>query len=320
MDRNDAPDRSRPRPAAAEPVYNIKAMAQRTGVPADTVRAWERRYGIPRPERTPGGQRLYSERDLAVISWLRERTEEGMTISQAISLLEAVGAERIAAAPASEVAAGPRPPAAIASDLIAAFARYDQAAAEQYVQEAIALFGVETTFLHVIRPALVEIGERWHRAEVTATVEHFATEFVTRKLAGLIGMYDSRHAPWTVVIGCAANERHEVGALLLALFMVRQGWRVLYLGADVPIADLLSTVRRVQPDMVCLSAMGAEAAANIAQVGNALHELEEPRPIFAFGGQIFNLVPELRASVPGVFLGEDAAQAVNTARTLLIAR
>src|SRR6266496_5321990 len=69
------------------PVFNTKAVARETGVPADTFRAWERRYGMPRPQRTAGGHRLYSERDIAIIRWLRDRTEEGMNISHAVLLL-----------------------------------------------------------------------------------------------------------------------------------------------------------------------------------------------------------------------------------------
>src|SRR3954471_22159999 len=72
---------------SAEPIYNTRAVVQRTSVPADTFRAWERRYGVPVPIRTPGNQRLYSERDIATIAWLRDQTSEGMTISQAVALL-----------------------------------------------------------------------------------------------------------------------------------------------------------------------------------------------------------------------------------------
>src|SRR3954471_24902424 len=69
------------------PVFNTKAVAYETGVPADTFRAWERRYGMPRPQRTAGGHRLYSERDIAIIRWLRDRTDAGVNISYAVLLL-----------------------------------------------------------------------------------------------------------------------------------------------------------------------------------------------------------------------------------------
>src|SRR3712207_3606306 len=73
---------------SSEPRYNTKVVVRETGVPADTFRAWERRYGVPMPHRTPAGQRLYSDRDIAIVHWLRDRTAEGMTISQAVHLLE----------------------------------------------------------------------------------------------------------------------------------------------------------------------------------------------------------------------------------------
>ena len=80
---------------SAAPVFNTKAVALETEVPPDTFRAWERRYGVPRPQRTAGGHRLYSERDIAIIRWLRDRTAEGMNISHAVMLLGSVLEEEI---------------------------------------------------------------------------------------------------------------------------------------------------------------------------------------------------------------------------------
>lgn len=307
---------------ATEPVYNVKAMVQRTGIPADTVRAWERRYGVPRPHRTPGGQRAYSERDIATIVWLRGRTEEGITISQAVSLLRTVGEERAMppAPESSRASTGPRSPDVVMHDLLEAFLRYDQTAADALVGEAFVLVGVENVFLKVIHPALVAVGEMWHRAEIPTTVEHFASQFTKRKLLGLISMYDNHHSPWKIVIGCAPHEYHEIGSLMLSLFMLRQGWQVLYLGPDVPVDDLIRTVAAVQPDMVCMSASGLEAVVGVVHIGEAIAALDAAaRPVFAYGGSIFNALPELRARVPGIFLGENAAHAVDAARALLVA-
>ena len=72
-------------PASQTPAYNLKVVLKETGIAADTLRAWERRYGIPRPERTPGGHRLYSQRDVHVIKWLMARQAEGLTISRAVN-------------------------------------------------------------------------------------------------------------------------------------------------------------------------------------------------------------------------------------------
>ena len=69
------------------PLYNTKAVVQQTGVPAPTLRAWERRYAILSPERANNAYRLYSERDIAMIRWLKVHVESGMSISHAIALL-----------------------------------------------------------------------------------------------------------------------------------------------------------------------------------------------------------------------------------------
>ena len=66
------------------PTYNLKAVIKEIGLTADTLRAWERRYGLPMPQRTRGGHRLYSERDIHVIKWLRRQQSDGLAISRAI--------------------------------------------------------------------------------------------------------------------------------------------------------------------------------------------------------------------------------------------
>src|SRR5574342_864696 len=68
------------------PAYNLKVVLKETGLTADTLRAWERRYGLPVPERTPGGHRLYSQRDIETIKWLMKRQAEGLSISRAVDL------------------------------------------------------------------------------------------------------------------------------------------------------------------------------------------------------------------------------------------
>src|SRR5512138_2685637 len=71
-------------PLSQIPIYNLKAVLKETGIAADTLRAWERRYGVPMPQRTPGGHRLYSQRDIHLIKWLLARQAEGLSISRAV--------------------------------------------------------------------------------------------------------------------------------------------------------------------------------------------------------------------------------------------
>lgn len=300
----------------AEPIYNIKAVVQRTGIPADTVRAWERRYGVPRPRRTPTGRRLYSERDIAVIRWLRERTAAGMTISQAIQQLHSLGDEAPVAPPA-EADPHPRNFATLAEDLLAALLAFDEAAANATTEEAFALYRVEEVCVQVFGPPLMEIGERWHRHEASIAQEHFASHFIQRRLMTLLQAYAPAVSRGAIVTACAPDELHELGILMLSVFLVRRAWQVVYLGANVPIPDLIQTVVLLQPALVCLSATNPRTAQTLRDAAAAIGRLPATPPPVVFGGGPFNADPALRAAVPGHYLGADAREAVVRIEQLL---
>ena len=301
---------------ATEPLYNIKAVVQKTGVPADTVRAWERRYGVPLPKRTETGRRLYSDYDVASIHWLRERTLAGMTISQAIHQLRMLGDEAFAEGP-PERDRGPRNPAILAADLLDALLAFDEQRASAIVSESFALYRVEDVCLGVFSPVLTGVGERWRRQEATVAQEHFASYFMQRQLAILLQAYAPATARGTIVVSCAPEELHEFGVLMLSVFLVRRAWRIIYLGANVPIADLVQTVVSLQPALVCLSASSPRTAQALSAAAVAIAQLPGPRPLFTFGGLPFIADEALRAQVPGHYLGADAQAGADRVEELL---
>src|SRR5215213_8623156 len=296
------------------PVFNTKAVARETGVPADTFRAWERRYGMPRPQRTPGGHRLYSERDIAIIRWLRDRTDEGVNISHAVLLLTNTLDMAAITVPAGNDEA--RALGQLINEIVQALMHFDSPQADQILSEAFSIYPFEQVLLELVQPAMVDIGERWHRGEINVAIEHFATQFVRRKLAGLLSIFEGSAHRAIVVVGCAPGELHDLGALLSALFLVRRSWHVIYLGPQVPLFDLLETIRSIKPFLVCLSASTMETALELLPVARGLTEAY-PQVHFGYGGRIFNLSPELRNSMPGIFLGQDARELVATAGKLL---
>jgi methanogenic corrinoid protein MtbC1 len=301
---------------ADEPIYNIKAVVQKTGIPADTVRAWERRYGVPLPRRTETGRRLYSEQDVAAIRWLRERTASGMTISQAIQQLRSLGEAAYAEA-VPERDYGPRNPEALAGELLEALLDFDEQAANAVVEEAFALYRVEEVCQQIFSPVLVEVGERWHRQQATVGQEHFASHFILRRLTSLFQVYAPVSGRGTILAACAPDELHELGILMLAVFLVRRAWHVVYLGANVPLADLLRTIEQVHPDMVCLSASNDRTAHQLVGAVSAVAHLPSPRPLVAFGGSPFNRNQELRERIEGIFLGSNPQEAVERIEQLL---
>ncbi len=299
-----------------EPLYNIKVVVQKTGVPADTVRAWERRYGVPQPRRTETGRRLYSERDITAIRWLRERTIAGMTISQAILQLRSLDDNAFSEAVALENS-GPRDPAALVEELLAALLGFDESTANVLVGEAFTLYRVEDVCLQIFSPVLVEIGERWHRKEATVAQEHFASHFIQRRLTGLLQAYTPTAGRGRIVTACAPDELHELGILMVSVFLVRRAWQIIYLGANVPIADLVQTAARLQPALICLSAMNPRTAHTLITAVDAIGQLPAPRPLIAFGGGPFNTDLALREQVGGYFMGTNAHEGVMRIEQLL---
>jgi DNA-binding transcriptional MerR regulator len=312
----------------SDPVYNTRAVVQRTGVPADTFRAWERRYGLPRPSRTAGNQRLYSERDVATIGWLRDRTKEGLTISQAVALFRSEEESTLPPPVAEAIAPGERGahralPAvhvdrlgAYRDEIVEALVAFDAARADRSVEEAIALLPVEDVCLHVLQAVLVEIGERWVRGEVGISAEHYASHFVMRKLGTLFNLSRPEAGRGPLVAACLEGELHEVGLLLTCLFLSRRGYHIVYLGANLPLADLLQTVERIRPALVLLSTSTWQGAQELIAASHELGRIGQTqghrvgRPMVGFGGNVFVHDPDLREKVHGVFLGRNADEAI----------
>ncbi|MEA2512034.1 MAG: MerR family transcriptional regulator, light-induced transcriptional regulator [Thermomicrobiales bacterium] len=312
----------------SEPVYNTRAVVQRTGVPADTFRAWERRYGLPVPARTAGNQRLYSERDIAVICWLRDQTRAGVTISQAVALFgvehgdtSGDDADGLSTAHGSWDGSEPATEAdgrlgEFRDQIIKALVKFDAATADRAVEEALALVAVDDVCLHVLEAALVEVGDRWRRGEVGTGSEHFASCFVMRKFAALFNLSQPQYGRGPIVAACVEGELHEIGLLLTSLFLSRHGFRVVYLGANLPLCDLLTVVREVRPMLVMLSAATETAVEKlnvaIATLRGAVVERKglTPAPMIGFGGRIFVDRPELRDEIDALFLGVNARETI----------
>jgi methanogenic corrinoid protein MtbC1 len=229
------------------PSLNIAALTRRTGVPADTIRKWEQRYGVLRPERTPGGQRRYSELDVARVEWLKARLAEGYRIGEAASLLGFGGAV-------------PTTAQELRKSIVEATRANDVDALTQLVNQSLALHPLEDAFVTVLGPALVEIGELWEAGDVTVAQEHLASGTIRASVQRLLA--DARAGIRGVaVLACAPEERHEIGLLMLGVLLRAHGWQVAYLGADTPTDDAAKLAQRLDASLLCFSASNGERAA-----------------------------------------------------------
>lgn len=277
--------------------YTVNEVEERTGVPATTLRQWERRYGLPMPERSDSGYRLYGDHDLGDIRAMKAHVDDGVPASRAAEMVK----ER------ARPLAGPRPVAALRADLVAALVELDDERSDRVLSEAHALHTVEAVVLDLLGPAMTDLGILWHEGKIATTTEHFASSYVNGRLRALLALAGGQRVGPGVIVACAPLDQHELGALMLAVMLRRNGYQVYFVGANTPVEDLAVMARELQPFAVMISASSTDS---IHQLVAKRHHLEGIAPVLALGGYGFNSAPELAARVGGQYLGASVPEAL----------
>jgi DNA-binding transcriptional MerR regulator len=305
------------------PTYNLKAVQKETGLTADVLRAWERRYKLPQPHRTAGGHRLYSEYDIQILKWLHARQVEGLSISHAVELWkETIEAGQdplakypLASPPAQHIPTQDTRTEILRQQWLDATLAFDSLNADEVLNQAFAIYPIETVCTEILQQGISEIGALWLLDEASVQQEHFATAQAYRRLETLISATPQPIRRQTILLGCPPGEQHTFSLLLLNLFLRRQGLKVVYLGADIPTDQMSETTRTIQPDLIVLAAQQLSTAATLRSALLTLRGLGIP---LAFGGLIFNRVPDLRQHIPAHFLGNTLDAAVQMIERLLV--
>ena len=309
------------------PAFNLKVVLQETNIAADTLRAWERRYGLPMPERTEGGHRLYSQYDIETIKWLLARQAEGLSISRAVDLWnEQIGSDidPLAGFTPSTLSTLSTTPAiytspdtnldSLRAQWIQACLNFSEANAEQILNQAFSIFPVEAVCMEVLQRGLAEFGGLWYDNRASVQQEHFASGLAMRRLDALLSGSPAPTRNQTVLVGCPSNEWHTFTPLHLALLLRRRGLNVIHLGANVPAEQFEETVTAVHASMVILVAQTLTTAAALQLTAQALSNLKVP---VGYGGRIFNLHPDLAEYIPGYYLGDSLTASLKTVDVLL---
>ena len=308
------------------PTYNLKVVIQETGLKPDTLRAWERRYGLPNPKRTAGGHRLYSQYDIEMIKWLIERQNEGLRINHAVELwrnFEETGQDPLQAMPSPEQPKQTATPVVLSGvtlneireKWVAACFAFDEASAENLLAQAFARYPLETVCMEVLQKGLSAVGELWYSGESTVQQEHFASALAIRRLNALLAAAPPPSRRGKILAACPPGEEHIFPLLLITLFFRLRGWDVVYLGANVPLNKLNDAIQTSKPDLFISTAQQLYTAANLYEVAQFLQSEHIP---LAYGGLVFNLLPSLRDRVPGYFLGESLDGIVQTIEHILV--
>ena len=277
--------------------YTVNEVEERTGVPAATLRQWERRYGFPLPERSESGYRLYGDDDLRHIRAMKQHIDDGVPASRAAAMVRGAG----------DLERGPRPLEALRGALVEALVALDEERADRVVGEAHALHPLEDVVLDLFRSTMLELGERWHAGTIATTTEHFASNYIQGRLRQLMSIAGNSRNGQRVIVACAPYDQHEIGAMMLSVMLRREGYHVLYVGANTPVADLACMARAVHPVAVMVSASSLES---FQQLHDQRELLQGMAPVVAFGGNGFNEDPRRAELLGGVYLGDDVPQAL----------
>jgi MerR family transcriptional regulator, light-induced transcriptional regulator len=304
-----------------DPKYTIKNVSVETGIRPVTLRAWERRHEVLTPHRSDNRYRLYSDKDIAILRWLKSQVDNGVSISSAVSEFRSMTVQdawpdAIPSAPNRQASTNNIPPAVYSVKLTAALKKHDETTAAELLREAQTGFDLITIFSELIIPSLVDIGEAWYSGQIRISTEHFASAFIRGKLLSLFQAYPTRRNSQKILVGCAPTEQHELGSLMLAVLLRSHGYNVEYLGPDIPVDDLVDYSSYEKPQLIILSAVTPPAALELKRMQEKLNKLRHT-PIFAYGGRAFDYSTKLVEQVPGIYLGSTLESALQKVRDLL---
>jgi MerR family transcriptional regulator, light-induced transcriptional regulator len=257
--------------------YRIRSIVEMTGIPRNTLLAWERRYGVPTPSRTPGGHRVYSEADLDLLRRLKELLDQGHRIGEAVALLRRNAEPERAHATAAPIDQQRR-------ELLDALLAFDRTRADEAYHRA-GSHALRRVIDEVLLPLLREVGDGWHRGEVSIAQEHFASAFVREQLITMLNRLESG-PPGGPAAVCAGypGERHEIGLLAVAVKLALRGWRVTYLGADLPIEELADVILTRKAELICQSVFAPRSRPELEAYAGRLLRLVPRDTLVALGG------------------------------------
>jgi methanogenic corrinoid protein MtbC1 len=265
------------------------------------LRVWERRYGVVEPRRSTGGQRVYSDSDIERLSLLQRATQGGHGISHVASLSRSRLEELVRDIEAARRTSAPETARPFESrDLIRKAIELTEAldpnGLELLLKRSIARYGLVAFVDSIAAPFLRMVGDRWHSGMLTVSQEHFATAVLQRVVTDTAPLLTGADGGPTIVIGTLEGERHANGALMAAATAASEGWRVIYLGPDLPAGDIADTATRMRARAIGISVVLAEknsrARADLRHLAKAI----APGTTILVGGSGSR---GLRESLPG---------------------
>ena len=300
-----------------DPRHPVRLVANLTGLSPHVLRAWERRYGVVSPHRSEGGQRLYSDRDIERLRLLRQLTGQGHSISRVAGLsladLEHLQ-ERVHPVPVVLPAGNGQSSAAaeIVGEALGAVGRFDAQELQAILQRGAITLGGPVFLNEVLSPAVEAVGEGWSSGTLSIGQEHMSTAVFRRVLEWQLGAYRVDGAMPTLVVATPPGDAHELGALMVAVSAVGEGWGVTYLGPNLPVEELLTAARDLEARAVALSTVYSPNDQELLAMIKAIRDgLPRTTPLMIGGAAANRLRNEMEAT------GAIVLESLPEARTML---
>ena len=289
--------------------FPIRVLAEKTGVAPTTLRAWERRYGLLKPERTPKGHRLYSLKDVEVVSRIVKLLNDNFTISKAISEIKLEDMQEQADADSQESRQSAEHWEVFQERFLSAIEQFDDNKLDAIYNEALSLYPIDLVSSQILRPILSQLGLRWTQREAGIAEEHFFTSYLRNKVGARVHHASAKTKGSRLLLACAPGEFHELGSLLFGLSAMTRGYRLLFLGADLPLEQIKVVTQTTNIDGVVLSAVNVKIRGQFArELGQLAEEL--PCPLMLGGSAPEENMESTEQKI--VFLGNDYRKALET--------
>jgi DNA-binding transcriptional MerR regulator len=255
--------------------FPIRTVSEITGVNSVTLRAWERRYGLIKPLRTPKGHRLYTRDDIRLIQEILERLSQGMSISQITrEVLDSGAVDETDDADAW---------GRYSRRMIDAIVRFDEHALDAVYNDAMSLYPVDIVTTRLLMPLLEELGIRWEQQQGSVAEEHFFSVYLRNKLGARFHHQNMKTTGPKLIVACLPEEQHEFGILLFALMAHDRGYQIILLGADLPVSELKHVADRTDSQGIVLAGSVSLGCTRLFEAVSSL-TASVSVPVFIGGG------------------------------------
>ena len=304
--------------------HPIGVVAERTGLSPDLLRVWERRYRAVEPSRALDGQRAYSDADVERLRLLRLATIAGRSIGQVARLETEELARLVREDEAARQEVSRRTERAVlvsaqedVEHALRLASQVDALGLESFLRRTAVARGVPVFLDRLAAPLLRRMGEEWEAGRLTPAQEHVATAIVQRVLEGLSQFLVAPHNAPNLLLTTPVGEQHKMGSALAGAAAAAEGWRVTFLGPDLPADEIAAAAAAVDARVVGVSFIyPGERDRVLAELRTLRSRLSASVPLVAGGAAAVALAPELRGA--GIHVVQDLSELRAALRAALL--